>query len=475
MPSKLAVVFRQHLRAEMVGEYVLLPFEVPAGTTRIDIRYSYDQDVPPVPGAPPGNAVDLGLFGPGGAGFCTGDFRGWSGTARQEVFVTSSDATPGYLPGPITPGTWHVLLGLYMLHPSGCDYTVQVHLSQDEQAEHAQPLWPTPQARRQARWYPGDLHSHSHHSEASGTLADLCEAAMSQGLAFLAVTEHNTVSHHRLLGQFRRPDFLPIPGQEITTYRGHANVWGADRWIEFRCRRDADLTRVISMAHAAGGLFSANHPKTNGPPWQFGTYAGIDCLEVWQGPWFLSNYQSLAVWDDLLRSGQRVVGVGGSDQHQPAADEQASWHCVGHPTTWVYAPALDQAAILAGVRAGHVAISAGPAGPQLEMRAQAAEAAGIMGDLLTVRSEQPVQITGCVRGGTGLVLRLMGPKGMLAEMPITDQDWTFEYPLTPRASTYVRAEVAEPLDPAEAHEPAALVLQALGNPIYVQVVSSPAG
>lgn len=472
MPSKQAVVFRQHVRPEMVGEYVLLPFRVPAGATRIDISYDYNRSVPSVPGAPPGNAVDLGVFGPEGAEFGGAGFRGWSGTARRQVFIASGDATPGYLPGPITPGIWQVLLGFYMLHPSGCDYEVHIRLGTEvEEVDQPLPLWPTPSVRPRAGWYAGDLHCHSNHSEASGTLADLCGAAMDQGLSFLAVTEHNTISHHRLLGQFRRPDFLPIPGEEITTYHGHGNVWGANRWVEFRCRRDADLTRVISMAHAAGGLFSANHPKTNGPPWRFGTYAGIDCLEVWQGPWFLSNYQSLAVWDDLLRSGQRVVGVGGSDQHQPAANEPPSWHRVGHPTTWVYASALDQASILAGIRAGHVAISAGPTGPRLEMNAQAGETGGMMGDLLCVNSEEPVQVTGRVRGAAGLVLRLMGPEGALTEVPITDDDWHFEYTLAPRVPAYIRAEVVDPLDPEDAHEPAALVLQALGNPIYFQVVS----
>jgi len=470
--SQRIITFQQHLRPECVGEYVLLPFEVPPDAARLDIQYTYDQAVEPVPGAPPGNAIDLGLFDPRGVEFATGaGFRGWSGTARSEVFITSDDATPGYLPGPLIPGVWHIMLGLYMVHPSGCNYEVTVRLTQGPAPATEPPSWPIPPVKRETRWYRGDLHCHSHHSEATGTLADLCGAARAQGLDFLAVTEHNTISHHRLLGQFRTSDFLPIPGEEITTYLGHGNVWGANHWVDFRCQSDADLAQVIGAAHAAGGLFSANHPKTNGPPWRFNTFAGIDCLEVWQGPWFLSNYQALALWDELLRNGQRVVGVGGSDQHQPAAEQSSSWHRVGQPTTWVYAPALEQTAILEAIKAGRVTISAGPAGPRLEMWARAGGQEAMIGDALTVNSSQPtVQLVARVQGGGGLVLRLLGPKGALAQAPIVSDDFTFEHTLSSRASTYVRAEVAQPLDPAEAHEPAALMLEALSNPIYIQVI-----
>jgi hypothetical protein len=471
MADTHTIVFRQHLRAEHVGAYVLLPFEVPDGASRIDIRYSYDRAVPSVPGAPPGNAIDLGLFDPRGARFgSAAGFRGWSGTARQEVFVTPGDATPGYLPGPLLRGVWHVLLGLYMVHPAGCNYEVAVQLTCGPVAEPARLSWPALEVWREHRWYRGDLHCHSHHSEATGTLADLCGAARDQGLEFLAVTEHNTISHYRLLGQYHTADFLPIRGEEITTYRGHGNVWGADRWIEFRCRSDAELVRAISMAHAAGGLFSANHPKTNGPPWGFQTFTGIDCLEVWQGPWFLSNYQSLALWDELLRSGQRVVGVGGSDQHQPPAAEGATWHRVGQPTTWVYASSLEEQAILGAIKAGHVAISAGPKGPRLELWAAARGTQAMMGDSLTVSGEEPVHVTGRVLGGEGLILRLVGPEGVIAQIPIEGDDSTFAHTLAVRVSSYVRAEVAEPLAPEEAGEPAALTLQALSNPIYLQVI-----
>lgn len=470
MANEQVISFKQHIGPEHVSEYLSLPFEVPAGVARIEVELAYDHAISAAPGSGPGNVVDLGLFDSRGAEFGTPEgFRGWSGSSKSRIFVAPDDATPGYLPGPLYPGVWNVSLGFYHIHPSGCNYQVTVRLTMGPAPEPVRLAWPVPPVHRETRWYRGDLHCHSHHSEASGTLAELCQGARAQGLDFLAVTEHNTISHHRLLGQFRTSDFLPIPGQEITTYHGHANVWAAGRWIEFRCRGNADLARVIAMAHAAGAMCSANHPKTNGPPWEYTTFAGIDCLEVWQAPWFLSNYQSLAVWDELLRNGQRVVGVGGSDHHQPAAGE-TYWQQVGQPTTWVYADALDQASILEGIRAGHVFISASPAGPELELTAHAGDQSAMMGDVLTIEGGRPVHLTAKVRGAEGNLLRLVGPKGVLLEVPIDSDDFAYEHSLTARMSSYVRAEVAQPREPEEAADPATLMLQALGNPIYIQVM-----
>ena len=94
--------------------YLYLPFEVPEGTSRVDISYCFDEEA---------SILDLGLFDPFLQPFPseTG-FRGWSGSARRRVFVARDDATPGYIPGEITPGTWQVVLGLAQVAPSGCAY-----------------------------------------------------------------------------------------------------------------------------------------------------------------------------------------------------------------------------------------------------------------------------------------------------------------------------------------------------------------
>ena len=47
----------------------------------------------------------MGLMGPSG-------FRGWSGGDKEGFTLSLSDATPSYLPGPIEPGNWTLLLAV---------------------------------------------------------------------------------------------------------------------------------------------------------------------------------------------------------------------------------------------------------------------------------------------------------------------------------------------------------------------------
>jgi hypothetical protein len=93
-----------------IDRWAYLPFEVLAGVQRIRFTTSDDHFVV---GELIRNVLDLGVFGPAGhdLGNAAG-FRGWSGGARDGFEISGSDATPGYLAGPIKPGVWAVALGL---------------------------------------------------------------------------------------------------------------------------------------------------------------------------------------------------------------------------------------------------------------------------------------------------------------------------------------------------------------------------
>ena len=123
---------------------------MPRGTTRIDVRYDYDKLET---GAGVSfNIIDIGIFDASGKdlGDAAG-FRGWSGGARDSFSISRTRATPGYLPGPITAGTWHVVLGPFTVVPPGVEWSVTVTL-------HRGPgpaLPPQPAPRRVPRHRPG--------------------------------------------------------------------------------------------------------------------------------------------------------------------------------------------------------------------------------------------------------------------------------------------------------------------------------
>jgi hypothetical protein len=447
------------------SDYMAIPFLAPAGVNRLEVRYEVSDAMSAAQHEESGNVIDIGILDPRGSDpFQAQGFRGWSGSARASFYISATEATPGYLPGPIYPGQWQVVLGLYRIAVQGCTYQVQITLHAGPSAE-ARPAKISPAISGRPGWYPGDLHAHTEHSDAKGAIADLVKAAQARGLQFVAVTDHNTVSHHAHLATHNTPDFLLIPGQEITTYYGHANAWGAG-WQEFRLRTADEMRRVREAVRAAGGLFSINHPKKN--EWQYEMF-DADCLEVWQMPWFLGNHESLALWERLLRQGQRIVAVGGSDRHQPPFAGELGMYDVGAPTTWVYAQELSERGVLEGLRAGRVFISEGIQGPRIYLEADGdgdGQYEAMMGDALSLPAGREIAWRCRVEGGKGQLLHLVYAN---AEKCVTvDNDmFIFEWRAAFSHSDYCRAELILP--DREETNLAILMRTALSNPIYLSI------
>jgi hypothetical protein len=354
------IQLRQRVTAaeKAASSYLELPFVVPPGIRRIEFAYRYE-------GQEDGRAeIDLGLADPRGTAFPDFiGFRGWSGTFRTSGFVSEGSATPGFLPGPILPGSWGILLGLFRLPEKPVEVEAEVRLLDSAgESPHAGPRPPSPPARRGAGWFRGELHSHSHHSDAPGSLDELIARARERRLDFLAVTDHNTVSHLPYLAACP-PDLLLVPGVEITTYKGHMNVWGASQALDFRCTEIPQLAALVDRAHDLGGVCSANHPVAPGMDWRYGYGLALDCLEVWHGPTRSFNVLTMQAWEELLRAGRRVVAVGGGDHHEGKEDSLAQ------PVVWVRAQELEVVAILDGLRRGHVVIAA-PEIPRIELEVE---------------------------------------------------------------------------------------------------------
>jgi len=196
--------------------------------------------------------------------------------------------------------------------------------------------------------------------------------AKKRGLDYLAITDHNTTSHMPVIDGWRDAPLLLVPGEEVTTYSGHANVWGLREWVDFRVTTDEEMQRVFRWVESRKRPFSMNHPKRVGPPWALAD-PGFGVREVWQAPWRWYNWESVDAWDEQLAAGRRIVPVGGSDAHSAPPAEPVQPHHVGDPTTWLYcAGGLNEASVLGAITDGRTTISDGPRGPFLTI-AQDAE------------------------------------------------------------------------------------------------------
>lgn len=449
------------------SDYAYIPFDMPAGIVRLDIRYRVSQPRDAADLRGQGNTIDIGIFDPRGHDFGIGrGFRGWSGSDRERFFIAEDGATPGYLAGPLQPGEWNVILGLYHLADEGCDFSLDIELTEGRTKLPMAdpPALPgyLPALNNTPGWYCGDLQCHTHHSDAKGALDTLLVTARARGLDFLAVTDHNTISHIHEFPAHAGQRPLLIPATEVTTYYGHMNVWGLRAWQEFRCSA-ADRTAmraIIDLAHAQGSLCSVNHPKADGPPWEYGDLP-YDCVEAWQAPWPFRNEESLAFWDALLMAGRRVIAVGGSDYHQPLLPMQGRPHLLGQPTTWVYADSLSVEGILAGLRRGRACVSADVAGARLDLRVFDGADWREMGDTVTSPTGD-VTVFCQVTGGAGGALRLIADGAVVAEAPVEADDWSRTWSGVASPVRYLRAELIR-RNPVIG----GWMMLALGNPILI--------
>jgi predicted metal-dependent phosphoesterase TrpH len=448
-----------------IPDWYYLPVQVPAGVNRIDVSYSYDR--PAVPPGVRGNACDIGMFGP--EGFELGNrrgFRGWSGGFRTSFSISASDATPGYLPGPITPGTWHVILGPYTVAPQGLNYQVQITLTFGPQGSPFRPN-PAPTsapARQRGRsWYRGDCHLHTVYSDGRRTPDQLVADARAAGLDFMVSTDHNTSSSTLQWGDHATDDLLILNGEEITTRSGHWPAIGlpAGHWIDWRYRAadPRDFRRFVDEVHRLGGLVTAAHPFANcfGCTFEF-AYEVADLVEVWNGPWTSDDQQTVDHWDGLLRGGRWIPAIGDSDAHNPD-------QIVALPHTAVLADSLRTADLMAGLKAGrswlaestsvHLTFSAGANG----------RTAGI-GERLAVDTGTPVTVQVTVGGVPGTTVSILDQLGVEHSETVPDSGQaTVTWTTYPRYSRWVRVEVRRPSGGPNSTVPNAMV--ALTNPIFL--------
>jgi hypothetical protein len=328
-----------------------LPVEVPPGSCGLRVELDYDHSA---------TILDLGCFGPAG-------FRGWSGGARSEFVITAGEATPGYLPGELEPGRWQVALGLYRVPLAGVEYSVTAEVSSTPGRLRPPPLPAPPPplggraprrelpARAGRRWLAGDLHAHTRHSDGALTVPELARLATEQGLDFLAVTDHNTISHHAELScAAARYGITLIPGQEVTADAGHAGALGDVGWVDFREPPDSWL----EATERGGGLLSINHPIGGHVSWTLPMRRRPPLAEVWHWSWLDPRWTTPLAW--WLAWDPTAVPVGGSDYHRPGSEALP-----GTPTTWVECAGDEPNAVLDGLRAGRCSISARHDGPVL--------------------------------------------------------------------------------------------------------------
>ena len=349
------------LRREDRKSYRRHAFTVPAGTRALEIAFSYD------PGQElPHSLLTLSLFDPRG-------FRGAGHryAPRQTVRLDAARATPGFLAGPIPAGEWMLEVDVHCViaRPDGAANRYELVVSAaGPEAGDAATVAPRPAEPivRGRRWYRGELHLHSTHSDGAWTPADIAAAARPRELDFMVLSDHNTTSSYAEFRALVRPETLVIPGTELTTYNGHCLAIGVEDWIDWRTGLDGrSIDDTARAVREAGGIFVVAHPDAmpddvcTGCRW---THEGFDpalahAVEIWGGLWDGAEEENegcVALWRCWLDAGHRLAATAATDAHRPKDWEGAV------PLTYVLADELSRAAILDAIRAGRTYVSSGP-------------------------------------------------------------------------------------------------------------------
>ncbi len=462
--AKPDIVLHGSISGRQNNTYILAPFDVPPGIVSITVTFHYT-------GREQHTTLDLGLFDPE-------RFRGWSGGNKSTFTVSETNATPSYLPGPIIPGKWKLIIGVPNIRQNVTShYEAEIYFTRRD----GEQSFTDKSLRTGPAWYRGDLHMHTAHSDGSCLSQSgrkvpcpvflTAEAAAERGLDFIAVTDHNTDSHYDALRELQ-PYFdklLFIPGREITTFWGHANLFGPTQFFDFRVGDTTSTQSLFERAEKMGAVLSINHP--NAPTGEECMGCGwtpqqqidprlIHVIEAVNGGDEYGPRQSVSFWEKYLNQGFRVTAIGGSDNHNAQIPEGKT-NAIGRPTTVIYANDLSVHSLLDAIRKGHVFIDLSASRDRLlDVSAEDNGEKAVMGDTLAAPANSTIKIFAHIVACEGLRLRFLldgKPVDSLAA-DLTQPDQTIPLTLTADGKKHwLRPDVVTP--------EGKLIL--LGNPIYL--------
>jgi hypothetical protein len=390
------------------GDYLLVPFQVPAGTVEMTVAHDDGSD---------SQILDWGVWSPDG-------FRGWGGGLTDPAIIGVAESSRGYVNGAITPGEWTLVIGKAKLGGQPGQYTVNLEF-RDAATIPVGPRapWTPVTLATERRWYAGDFHVHSSESgDAPATLDMVVDLARSRGLDFVVMTEHNTTSQIPRMAarQATLTDLLLVRGAEVTTYAGHATAVGTGAYVDHRVGLGGvNAPSIIDAVEAQGGIVSINHPALDigdlciGCGWNHADtpWERVSGIEIQTGNADLTaalfTPRTIALWDLHEDAGHHIAAIGGSDDHRAGTETGSLPARIGSPTTMVLADGLSEQAIIDGVRAGRTVVRFhGPEDPMVVLVARDTQSSrqAELGDTLADVGEVALEAT--IEGGDGAVAEL---------------------------------------------------------------------
>lgn len=346
-------VIKRHIviPADFSDPYMIVSFPIPQNTVKVGVRSSHQK-------SNHRPRVYISLFDPN-------HYRGTqmnyleNGNVAYDLWVTDGSSALGCIPGSIREGEWRVQFDISKLDgPADIYLEVYYELNRPHEKQKS-PFFDERVIKSTPGFYCGELHAHSEESDGDLSVGELIIEASESELDFLSISDHFTVSQWYRVVESDLPEIILLNSLEITSQHGHANLQGVKRWVDvFIDRNDWNVNDAAEETHKQGGLFCINHAFSSDLGWRHFDldWKNVDLFEIYhslEGP---NNISQIGMWDALLRAGFRIIGVSGTDCHNPKNEIER----LGRVLTWVYANELSAEGIINGLKTGRVYVSFGP-------------------------------------------------------------------------------------------------------------------
>ncbi|MCC7035623.1 MAG: PHP domain-containing protein [Acidobacteria bacterium] len=244
------------------------------------------------------------------------------------------------------------------------------------------------QASPAARWFKGNLHTHTLNSDGDSTPDEVVRWYREHGYDFLVLTDHNFLTGVDGLNavQGAPGKFLVVKGEEVSGVVDrkpvHVNGFDVDRLVDPPQAGTvvAMLQGMVDAIRGARGVPSINHPNF---VWaitadELAAVQRTRLFEVYNGHPTVHNLGGGGVpgleevWDRVLSSGRMLYGIAVDDAHHFKRPWDPTASTPGHGWVFVRAAALEPRALVEALDRGEFYSSTG-----VELAAVEATAAGV--------------------------------------------------------------------------------------------------
>lgn len=179
-----------------------------------------------------------------------------------------------------------------------------------------------------------ELHNHTLESDASQSCEELIEAMERDRADVFAITDHNTVSGHRIIRRLLEETLRRVKaiyGMEYTTYYGHIICPILNTYVPWDSINRNEPELLFKACKDAGAIVGIAHPFALGDPFARGCrfemditdFSCVDYIEIINNQESMSEVNSHGIewWEKLALKGERISACAGMDMHRDSGFE----------------------------------------------------------------------------------------------------------------------------------------------------------